>query len=478
MKLGTKITLSMVVLALLATLLAAVTAALAISSSFDRYVAKNFTSRLERAAVLLAEYYRQRGSWEGLQELLEDSTPKNRFLPYGRPGGQQYGTPTPGRVLGGPWQGLMSGPGYGDIFLMDNEGKVVASSRKEFAGGPLPDIPAKYGVPVKVDGTVAGTLVAVNVQLGELEKEFAGSVTLAAVSAAAAASLLALAVGFVVSKRLTRPLAALSSAAHRLAGRDLGYRVPVETEDEIGELARSFNYMAESLERNERLKRNLVADVTHELRTPLSVLRGNLELLQEGASVPSPEVLMSLHDEVVRMSRLVDDLQEINLAEAGELRLNWQEFPVQEVLEKAAALFEAKARSKDIEFNIRAGEGLPHVLADQDRVLQVILNLLDNAQKHTGPGGRITLSAAPYNGGVLFCVEDTGSGIAPEDLEHVFDRFYRTDRSRSRAAGGTGLGLAIAKSLVEAHGGKIWAESTLGQGSRFSFTLPALSMGS
>lgn len=472
MKLRTKITLSMVALALLATLLAAGMSAVAISGSFNRYVAKNFTGRLERAAVLLAEYYRIRGSWEGLQDLLEDSAPKNRFLSPGRPGGQQYGYGPAGRFPAGPWQGLMSGPGYGDIFLVDNGGKVVASSRAEFVGGPLPDIPAKYGVPVKVDGTVVGTLVAVNVQLGELEKEFTGSVAAAAASAAAVVSFLALVTGYVISKRLTRPLSALSLAAHRLAGRDLGYRVPVDTEDEIGELAKSFNYMAESLERSERLKRNLVADAAHELRTPLSVLRGNLELLQEGVSVPSPEVLMSLHDEVVRMSRLVDELQEISLAEAGDLRLNWREFDVQELLEKVAALFEGKARSKGIEFDIRAGGELPRLWADQDRVLQVLLNLLDNAQKHTGPGGRIVLSAVPQEDGLVFCVEDTGSGIAKEDLEHVFDRFYRADRSRSRAGGGTGLGLAIAKSLVEAHGGKIWAQSTPGRGSIFSFILP------
>ena len=472
MKLTTKITLSLVALALLATLLAAGLSALAISGSFNRYVAKNFTGRLERAALLLAEYYRAKGSWEGIQELLEDSAPKNRFLLPGRPGNQQHGPPA-GRVLGGPWQGLMSGPGYGDIFLVDSEGKVVASSRKELVGSALPEVPAKYGVPVKVDGTAVGTLVAVNVQLGELEKEFTGSVTAAAVSAAAAASLLALIIGYVISRRLVGPLASLSQAAHRLAGRDLGYRVPVETEDEIGELARSFNFMAESLECNERLKRNLVADAAHELRTPLSVLRGNLELLQEGVSVPSPQTLMSLHDEVVRISRLVDELQEISLAEAGELRLNLVEFSVQELLEKAAALFEGKARSKDIEFIIRTGDDLPPRLwADQDRVLQVLLNLLDNAQKHTGPGGRIGLTAESCEEGVVFRVEDTGSGIAPEDLEHVFDRFYRADRSRSRAGGGTGLGLAIAKSLVEAHGGKIWAESALGRGSVFSFILP------
>ncbi len=275
-----------------------------------------------------------------------------------------------------------------------------------------------------------------------------------------------------VSKHLTRPLAMLTAAAGRLAGRDLDYRVPVVTGDEIGELAKSFNKMAENLENIERLRKNLIADTAHELRTPLSVLRGNLESLQEGVIKPSPEIIISLHDEVVRISRLVNELQEISLADAGELRLNRRSVSADELVERATLLFSSEAKQKNVNFLAEVQSGMPQVYADPDRIAQVILNILKNALFYTEPGGTVKLSAAFKDGRAVFSVQDTGIGIAPGDLVHVFDRFYRSERSRHRAGGGAGLGLAIAKSIVEAHGGEIWAESKVNEGSTFSFSVP------
>jgi signal transduction histidine kinase len=252
----------------------------------------------------------------------------------------------------------------------------------------------------------------------------------------------------------------------------LGYRVNVSTNDEIGELAESFNHMAESLERNEKLRKNLIADTAHELRTPLAILRGNLESLQEGVTSATPEVIMSLHDEVVRISRLVNELQDTSLAEAGELRLSCREISIEELVERVAMPFSGEARNKNVEFSVSVPAGLPKVKVDPDRIVQVLLNILGNALCYTPPGGRVSLSAGLEGKSILFSVKDNGEGIASDDLNNIFERFYRSDQSRSRSGGGAGLGLAIAKGLVEAHGGRIWAESKLNEGSVFCFTIP------
>lgn len=474
MKLGAKISISMVFLALLATLTAAFLAGKAIRTSFNYYVDRNLSYHLERVQAVVAEYYREKGGWEDVQYLFENLQPRGMGMGMG-PGYGRFGQGAPWSGHGmmmGPGFGLMMGTGTGDVLLVDLHGKVIAASNREFLGKSPPEVSVKQGVPVKINGETVGTLIMANVHYGEWEKEFINSVTRATLWAAAAASIIALILGIIISKHLTGPLSVLSAAARRLAGRDLGYRVPVVSSDEIGELAKSFNNMAESLERNEKLRRNLIADTAHELRTPLAILRGNLESLQEGVITASPEIIISLHDEVVRISRLVNELQDISLADAGELRLNRREVPVEELVEKVAMPFSGEAKYKNVDFSVNIPVDLPDVYVDPDRIVQVLLNILGNALRYTKPGGKVTLSAVLDGNKVVFSVKDTGPGIAPEDLNNIFERFYRSDKSRARSGGGTGLGLAIAKGLVEAHGGKIWAESKLNDGSIFYFTVP------
>jgi signal transduction histidine kinase len=230
--------------------------------------------------------------------------------------------------------------------------------------------------------------------------------------------------------------------------------------------------MAESLERNEKLRRNLTADTAHELRTPLAILRGNLESLQEGVVQPSPEIIMSLHDEVVRISRLVNDMQDLSLAEAGELHLNRHPLKVEDLVERVMIPFSGEAQNRGIHFSVNLPQNLPVLSVDADKIVQVLINLLGNALRYTPEGGGVELSVRDDGGMVTFFVRDTGPGIEPGELGNIFERFYRIDHSRSRSGGGAGLGLAIAKGLVEAHGGKIWAESNSGEGSRFAFTIP------
>jgi signal transduction histidine kinase len=254
---------------------------------------------------------------------------------------------------------------------------------------------------------------------------------------------------------------------------DLSQRVAISGKDEIGALAHAFNAMADSLSQAERLRRNLVSDLAHELRGPLMNIRGSLELLQDQILEPSPAILASLYEETSLLSRLVDDLQDLSLAEAGQLRLCRQQTLLAEVIAQATLQLQPAFVEKHLSLRIDIPVGLPAVDADPERLAQIVRNLLSNAIRHTPSGGEISVSARLRAGAMVAVgVADTGEGIAGEHLPHIFERFYRIDSSRTRASGGTGLGLAIVKQLVEAHQGRIEVESEQGHGARFTFTMP------
>jgi signal transduction histidine kinase len=251
-------------------------------------------------------------------------------------------------------------------------------------------------------------------------------------------------------------------------------RVPVRTRDEIGELAAAFNQMASSVAVAEQLRRQMVTDIAHELRTPLTNIRGYLEAVRDGVVTPRAEVIDSLHEEALLLSRLVDDLQALALAEAGQLTLRRQPVRFDELATRTvAALPPALEGSPAIRLEVPPD--LPSVHVDPERVGQVLRNLLDNARRHTPSTGEVVVSARADAGRVVVAVRDTGSGIAPEHLPFVFERFYRADQARARATGGTGLGLAIVRQLVEAHGGQVSVASTPGAGAAVTFTLPNVS---
>jgi signal transduction histidine kinase len=256
-----------------------------------------------------------------------------------------------------------------------------------------------------------------------------------------------------------------------MARGDLTQRVKVTSSDEIAELGNAFNTMASSLARTDQLRRNLVADVAHELRTPLTSVLGSLEAMRDGVAEPTPEFLASAYEEGLLLKRLVNDLQELSLAEAGQFHLDRQPVALLGVVEGAAHALANQAQAKEIAIPITVPSDL---IADVDseRIGQVLRNLLTNAIAFTPVYGRVEISAHPSDDWVQVSVKDTGVGIAAEDLPFVFERFYRADKSRTRATGGAGLGLAIAKQWVEAHGGKIQVESELGRGTTFTFTLP------
>jgi two-component system OmpR family sensor kinase/two-component system sensor histidine kinase BaeS len=300
-----------------------------------------------------------------------------------------------------------------------------------------------------------------------LEAEFAFRLRAVLVIAALVVGAMGMVLGLIISRTIAAPLATLSHAAQDFGEQDWKRRVPIRGTDEIADVARAFNAMADALERAEKLRRNLMADIAHELRTPLTVMQGNLRALLDGVYPLEMREIATLYDETRLLSRLVADLRELALAEAGQLPLNMQPVEVSPLLRAAVDQFEVVAEAQDVQLAL-SEKPLPVVQADPDRLAQVLHNLLANALRHT-PGGKVTLSAEQSADQVRIRVDDTGEGINPTDLPFIFDRFYRA--GDSQPSGSTGLGLAIAKTWVEAMGGTIGVDSSAGKGSSFWFVL-------
>jgi two-component system OmpR family sensor kinase/two-component system sensor histidine kinase BaeS len=264
----------------------------------------------------------------------------------------------------------------------------------------------------------------------------------------------------------------LTSASQAIAEGDLSVRAPVQGHDEVAALADAFNRMTDSLGRAEEARRNQVADVAHELRTPLTVLRGALEAMLDGIYPTDRENLAAALSQVKTLGRLVEDLRLLALADAGQLRLEMAPVELATVLREMVELYRARARDREVSLRLDPLPDLAPISADRDRLAQVVANLIDNALRYVPKGGTVTVRIVPRLHEVEVAVADNGPGVPAGDLPHLFDRFWRGDRARQRVAGGSGLGLAIARSLVEAHGGRIWAESVEGEGSTFAFVLP------
>lgn len=283
----------------------------------------------------------------------------------------------------------------------------------------------------------------------------------------------AIIISFFVTRLIVTPVHRLARASRRIAAGHYNERVSASSKDELGEMALSFNDMAQALESVERRRLELIGDVAHELRTPVATLEGYMEGLLDGVVKPSEEIWLSLHEEAGRLRRLIDDLQELSRAEAKQIPLKLAAVSPLEIAGAAVERLENQFREKGLAFYPNLPENLPKVLADRDRAIQVLTNLLTNALRYTPVPGTVKLELKAVGYMVQFKVTDTGIGISPEHLPHLFERFYRVDKSRSRALGGSGVGLTIAKVLVEEMGGTIQVSSGgPGEGSTFSFTLP------
>ncbi len=301
-------------------------------------------------------------------------------------------------------------------------------------------------------------------------REVQNSLLIAGASAVAVSVLL----GMILVRQIVAPLRRVTVAAQHIARGDLSLRVPASSSDEVGKLALSFNAMADSLARNQELRRNLMADIAHELRTPLTVIQSNIEAMLDDVIEPDKRTLSSLHEEATLLARLITDLRTLSLVEAGQLELHPAATDLRLVLERAVSAIKTQADQRHISLTLEAPPQLPPAMVDGDRIAQVLANLLGNALRYTPEDGTITVKAAHdmpgYN--LVVFVSDTRPGIAPADLPHIFERFYRAQRGPARSGTGSGIGLAIVKKLVESSGGQVWAESELGKGSTFFFSLP------
>lgn len=424
---------------------------LTISQGYVRHLFQQYAVAVRQGQVqqweqLLAYYYVQNnGSWDGVGQFVTAIVSQQLAAKRGEPL----------RFL-----------------LLDAQNRVVLSLG---VPGSRPDPDQGWQMPVLVDGRAVGTLWVYdrNMQvLYRIEDTVLRSMTVATITGVVLTSAAALLLGAWLAKRITDPLRELILAARRIQEGDLRPHLPTGAKDEFGEVARAFNDMALQLSRVEETRRRLVADVAHELRTPLTVIQGQLELIQQGVKPPTPEALLPIQDEVMRLTRLVGDLHQLSLAEAGRLPLEKQPTDLVALVRRIAENFQIEAESRGIRLGV---EGEEHAVASVDphRITQVVVNLLGNALRYTPDGGEIRVSVATQSDMVRIAVSDTGPGIAPEHVPHIFDRFFRADEARSREAGGTGLGLAIAKEFVEAHGGRIEVDTALGKGTTFFVYLPA-----
>jgi two-component system, OmpR family, sensor histidine kinase BaeS len=447
--LSAKLILAFLIVSLAGVLLVAVLGGRATAGEFGHFMLRQDQEVLVETLSL---YYQEQGSWEGVGVLLRAH--------MGRGHGQMHG-------MG------VGAPHMVDAALADASGRVIVPGAGYRAGAQLPLAVLRQGVPIEVNGRQVGTLLgdqAVPIMMRTAAAEFLQRVNRALILASVGAAFLALFLGAVLARALTRPLRELTAATRAVAGGDFGRHVPVRSQDELGQLAEAFNQMSAGLSHGRELRRQMTADIAHELRTPLSVILGHAEALRDGVLPPDAATFEIVHEEALRLNRLVDDLRTLSLAEAGELALTRRPTSPARLLEQVAAAQGPRAAQQTILLQTEVAPDLPAVAMDPDRMAQVLGNLLDNALRHTPSGGQVTLGAEANNGAVLFRVSDSGAGIDPDDLPHVFDRFYRADKSRRR--GGSGLGLAIARSIVEAHHGRIWVESPPGEGARFFVQLP------
>ncbi|MCB9136081.1 MAG: HAMP domain-containing protein [Anaerolineales bacterium] len=365
------------------------------------------------------------------------------------------------------------------IIVTDSADRMIANS--DWGSQQKPDPPSlnregAAGV-LYLEGQTFFVFIDLNQStgIGASQRAFLNSVNRSLVYGLVFAGLAAILLTIMLSRRILRPIEALTKASRAMGAGKLNQRVTIHTHDEIGELATAFNAMADGLSRQEQLRRNMVSDVAHELRTPLSNIRGYLEAIQDGLTDPTSDVINSLHEEAMLLNRLVDDLQELALVEAGQLHLRPIPVNLETIITGALIALQHRMNEKNIHLVTELSSTLPLLRVDPERIGQVLRNLLTNSITYTPEGGTITLRAYPIPTGVEVLIQDTGIGIAQEHLRNIFERFYRVDESRSRATGGAGLGLAIVKRLIQAHGGDINIESILGSGTTVTFTLPMTS---
>lgn len=449
--LATKLTLAFLIVGLTGALLVALVVRISTQRSFDRFL---LDQNQQALLTNLTSYYSEYHTWDGVGNTLF-------LLPDGALPDRGGSRPDSRR---------------GFFTLTESDGRVIVGAPEQ-RGRTLSARELRNGMPIEVDGeTVGWLLFSPGVDRwapGTPEGNFLANLNRAILLSALLATGMALALGGFLAYTLTRSLRELTAATQELARGQLGSQVKVRTQDEMGDLAESFNRMSSELARANQLRQQMTADIAHDLRTPLSVILGYTEALNDKKLSPSPEMFQVMHIEAQHLNHLIEDLKMIALADAGELPLNRQLVNPHDLITRTAEVYREQAHQKDIQIIAASADNLPAIRVDVERLAQVLGNLMSNALRYTPAGGKITLSAFAHDRKVTLQIQDTGTGIDPKHLPFIFERTFRADAARQAETGESGLGLAIAKSLVEAHQGSIAVESRPGEGTVFTIILPA-----
>jgi len=410
-----------------------------------------FLTEQDRSNIIaqLTEYYENNGTWAGAEVYL-----------YPAVGHQGPGDRPPRRI---------------PFILTDPNGNVLVANDRYKIGDKVSSSDLKQGVSITEDGNVVGVLVPMPMPTFEgqpREVEFIQRINLYLLYGALVGMVIALVLGIILSRTLTRPIRELTRATHAVSEGDLSQQVPVRSKDELGELAQAFNKMSTELSRSINARKQMTADIAHELRTPLSLILGHAEAVHDGVLPPSTDNFEIIREEATRLEHLINDLRTLSLADAGELSMQVETIEPRRLIQEVSSLYQYQAQKKNIVITLEIAPDLPLIEADPGRMTQVLTNVLDNALRHTPDGGSIILAAREVEEMVELSIQDSGSGLDIDDADRIFERLYRADPSRFREDGGSGLGLAIAKSIVQAHGGQISAESEPGSGLKIKIRLP------
>jgi len=438
----------------------------------------------ERIQFLLSDYYVVNGGWKGVAPVVARlaNVERQRLVLTDTAGtvvadseeqltGQKYDPEEPGLLL---YRQSLPPPGArGPLATSPPSRPQPGTPRAPPRKGQAPVDPSPASLRPARGGEVLGTLYVTPESANSAEfQDLLDSINRFLLLGGLLAIGMAVLLTVTLSRRMLAPIGILATAAGRLGKGDFSQRVSLHDRSELGTLAQSFNSMAAELERAEKLKRDMVADCAHELRSPLTNLRGYLEAIGDGLLKPDHETVQALEKQVGALSHLVDELRDLTLAESGQLELKRQPEDVARIIEQEVKAVQGTAAAAGILLKADVPHSLPPANIDHLRIAQVLRNLLDNAIAHTPGGGSIIVSASEQGNLLAVKVADTGEGIPADDIPFIFERFYRVDKSRARATGGSGLGLTIAKRLVESHGGTIEVHSEPGKGSVFTFTLP------
>jgi signal transduction histidine kinase len=446
-----KLTLAFLLVGLTGAVLAAVFVRYRTRQEFDRLV---MDQNQQALVANLTRFYLNNGSWSGVERAFRD----------------EIAAGDNGRIPE-RWAARRA------LFaITDAQGNIVFGGEPAFTGRKISPRELRNATPIQQQNETIGWLVFIP-QLdrwrpGTAEGDFLRSISAATALSAIIATAIALALGGVLAYSMTRPLLELTAATRLLAKGKLGYQVKVRSQDEIGVLAESFNEMSTELAHATELRRKMTADIAHDLRTPLSVMLGYTEALSDGKLQPTPEMFNTMHSEAQHLSRLVDDLRTLSLADAGELPLVLQQVEPEALIQRMLNAYQIQADQAGITLSSDMPARLPSIRVDMERMVQVMGNLMNNALRYTPAGGKIELCARESSSRVELQVSDNGPGIPAEDLPYIFERSFRGDKTRQQHDGESGLGLAIARSLVEAQGGRITVASEAGQGTTFIIAFP------